>query len=103
MAKTTFKTHFDKFKKSDDLYWHFKEMHSKLKALTKEATKLSEEVSLEQECHVDMFTILADYATFVGESVDDIYATLFNMKNSTFKKPLPRNKRKKVCYERHSS
>ena len=47
MAKTTFKTRFDKFKKkSDELYWHFKDMRSKLKALAKEASKLADESSI---------------------------------------------------------
>lgn len=105
MKKTTsinkFKTKFDKFKKkSDELYWHFKDMRSKLKALAKEASKLSNESPIMDDCEPGLFTLLADYETFVGESVDDIYATLSNMKNSTYKKPLPYEKRKEFCFER---
>lgn len=104
MAKTTFKTRFDKFKKkSDELYWHFKDMRSKLKALAKEASKLADESSIMDDCEPELFTLLADYETFVGESVDDIYATLSNMKNSTSKKPLPYEKRKEFCFERVKS
>ena len=103
MAKNKFKTKFDKFKKkSDELYGSFMEMRTKLKALTKEATKLSNEVYTANECDFNLFTLLADYATFVGETSDDIYAILYNMKNSTFDKVLPKEKRKKVCYERNS-
>lgn len=104
MAKTTFKTRFDKFKKnSDRLHAQFKGIRTKLKALAKEATKLADEATLKNDCSALLFTLLADYETFVGESVDDIYATLSNMKNSTFKKPLPYEKRKEFCFERVKS
>lgn len=96
-----FKIKFGKFKKhSDDLYWHFKEMRSKLKSLSKEASKLANDVEAFEACPVEMMSMLIDYSTFIGESTEDIYATLFNMKNSTLKKPLPKSKRKKICYER---
>ena len=100
--KTAFKSKFEKFKKkSDELYWHFKDMRSKLNALVKEANKLSNE-RYDGEGDILTFTLLADYAPFVGESVEDIYATLFNMKNSTYAKVVSEAKRKKVCYERNN-
>lgn len=97
-----FKNKFDKFKKnSDELYWHFKAMRSKLKLLSKEATKLANDIKTFDYCPAEMITMLMDYSTFIGISVEDIYAMLFNMKNSTLKNPINKNKRKKVCYERN--
>ena len=102
---TAFRNKFEKFKKkSDELYGSFMEMRTKLKALTKEATKLSNEVyTAVNECDFNLFTLLADYATFVGETSDDIYGMLFNMKNSTFKKAIPMDKRKKSIFAQHTS
>ena len=100
--KTAFRSKFEKFKKkSDELYLHFKDMRSKLGALAKEASALSEQVNLyDAEPDPGLMILLLDYSTFIGTSVEDIYATLFNMKNSTYTKVVSGDKRKPVCYER---
>lgn len=102
--KTAFKSRFEKFKKkSDELYWHFKDMRSKLKALAKEAYALAEKVNVyDGKLDPTLMMLLLDYSTFIETSVEDIYATLFNMKNSTYTKVISGDKKKPVCYERNN-
>ena len=100
--KTAYRRQFEKFKaKSDELLKDFKGMRTRLGRLVKEASKLADKFNYcdgEPDFHI--LSLLTDYSTFIGESMEDIYATLSNMKNSTYTKACPHDKRKKVCYER---
>ena len=99
-----FKTKFDKFKKkSDDIYWHFKEMRSKLKSLSKEASDFLHSTDGAENFDPDNFNLLWEYSTYIDICAEDIYGMLFNMKNSTFKKTIPMDKRKKSIFAQHTS
>ena len=102
--KTAFRSKFERFKKkSDELYWNFKDMRSKLKALAKEAGNFLHTTDGAEDFDPDNFRLLWEYSTYVDISADDIYGMLFNMKNSTFKKAIPMDKRKKSIFAQHTS
>lgn len=102
--KRSFRSKFDKFKKkSDELYWLFKEMRSKLKALSRDASDFLHTTDEAEDFDPDNFKLLWEYSTYIDISADDIYGMLFNMKNSTFKKAIPMDKRKKSIFAQHTS
>lgn len=93
---TAFRSKFEKFKKrSDELYWNFKAMKSRLKSLSKEASSLLHTTNCGDSFDGENFKLLLQYSTHIDCAAEDIHRMLFNMKNSTFKKALAEDKRKK--------
>lgn len=99
---TAFRSKFEKFKKrSDELFWNFKMMKSKLKSLSKEASSLLHITNFGDGFDGENFKLLLEYSTHIDCAAEDIYRMLFNMKNSTFKKSLAEDKRKKSSQAQH--
>ena len=97
------KERFAKFKKSAvDFYWRFKDIRSKLKKLSKEATKTKEaileaglnNIDAQGGCDQNLMNLLADFSVLMNPALDEAYYVLYNMKNSSFKKSIPSDKRK---------
>ena len=98
------KEKFAKFKKSVvDYYWRFKDMRSRLRALSKEATKTKEAIleaglnnpDAQGGCDQTLMNLLADFNMLLNPALDEAYFVLYNMKNSSFKKSIPSNKMKR--------
>lgn len=97
------KERFTKFKKSVvDFYWRFKDMRSRLRKLSKEATKTKEAIleaglnnpDTQGGCDQNLMNLLADFNVLMNPALDEVYSVLYNLKNSSFKKSIPSERRK---------
>lgn len=97
------KERFAKFKKAAvDYYWLFKDMRSRLRKLSKEASKTKEailEAGLNNPdaidgCDQTLMNLLADFNVLMNPALDEVYSVLYNMKNSSFKRPIPKGRKR---------
>ena len=97
------KERFSKFKKSVvDFYWRFKDMRSRLRKLSKEASKTKEaileaglnNIDAKGGCDQTLMNLIADFNVLMNPALDTVYSVLYNMKNSSFKKSIPSKRMK---------
>ena len=98
------KERFSKFKKSAvDFYWRFKDMRSKLRKLSKEATKTKEailEAGLNNPdtiggCDQTLVNLLADFNVLMEPARDEVYADLYNIEDAACRKSISSKKMKR--------